>query len=81
MAHGGKDGHPFPVLLKVYDETIRVLKSAVGRAKLGNADRLHAIQRLDTESRALERVVSGPTFDRFVQDERAKSARYDGRTV
>jgi uncharacterized protein len=81
MAHGGKDGHPFPVPLKVYDETIRVLKSAVGRAKLGNADRLHAIQRLDTESRALERVVSGPTFDRFVQDEWARSAGYDGRTV
>jgi hypothetical protein len=81
MAHGGKDGHPFPVPLKVYDETIRVLKSAVGRAKLGNADRLHAIQRLDTESRALERVASGPTFDRFVQDEWAKSAGYDGRTV
>jgi uncharacterized protein len=81
MAHGGKDGHPFPVPLKVYDETIRVLKSAVDRAKLGNADRLHAIQRLDSESRALERVASGPTFDGFVRDERAKSAGYDGRTV
>jgi hypothetical protein len=81
MAHGGKDGHPFPVPLKVYDETIRVLKSAVDRAKLGNADRLHAIQRLDNESRALERVASGPTFNGFVQDERAKSAEYDGRTV
>jgi hypothetical protein len=81
MAHGGKDGHPFPVPLKVYDETIRVLKSAVDRAKLGNADRLHAIQRLDSESRALERVASGPTFTEFVQDERAKSAEYDGRTV
>jgi hypothetical protein len=81
MAHGGKDGHPFPVPLKVYDETIRVLKSAVDRAKLGNADRLHAIQRLDSESRALERVASGPTFNGFVQDERAKSADYDGRTV
>jgi hypothetical protein len=81
MAHGGKDGHPFPVPLKVYDETIRVLKSAVDRAKLGNADRLHAIQRLDSESRALERAASGPTFDGFVRDERAKSAEYDGRTV
>jgi hypothetical protein len=81
MAHGGKDGHPFPVPLKVYDETIRVLKSAVDRAKLGNADRLHAIQRLDSESRALERVASGPTFNGFVQDERAKSAEYEGRTV
>jgi hypothetical protein len=81
MAHGGKDGHPFPVPLKVYDETIRVLKSAVDRAKLGNADRLHAIQRLDRESRALERVASGPAFNEFVRDERAKSAEYDGRTV
>jgi uncharacterized protein len=74
MAHGGKDGHPFPVPLKVYDETIRVLKSAVDRAKLGNADRLHAIQRLDSEARVLERVASGPAFDEFVRDERATSA-------
>jgi hypothetical protein len=81
MAHGGKDGHPFPVPLKVYDETIRVLKSAVDKAKLGNADRLHAIQRLDSEARVLERVASGPTFNKFVRDEQAKSAEYDGRTV
>jgi uncharacterized protein len=81
LAHGGKDGHPFPVPLRVYDETIRVLKSAVDRAKLGNADRLHAIQRLDTEARALERATTGPTFDEFVREERAKSPDYDGRTV
>jgi hypothetical protein len=81
MAHGGKDGHPFPVPLKVYDETIRVLKSAVGYAKLGNADRLHAIKQLDNESRTLERVARGPTFDEFVRTERTKSAGYDGRTV
>src|SRR6202043_2644069 len=35
FAHGGKDGHPFPVPLRVYDETIRVLKSAIQNAKLG----------------------------------------------
>src|SRR6478672_6393170 len=35
LAHGGKDGHPFPVPLRVYDETIRILKSAVQKAKLG----------------------------------------------
>ena len=81
MAHGGKDGHPFPVPLRVYDETIRVLKSAVDRAKLGNADRLHAIQRLDIESRALEKATSGPTFNEYVRSERAKSPDYDGRTV
>ncbi len=83
-AHGGKDGHPFPVPLKVYDETIRVLKSAVDNAKLGNADRLHAIRRLDDEARVLERAAGGrslPTFDEFVRTERMKSAGYDGRTV
>jgi hypothetical protein len=32
FAHGGKDRHPFPVPIKVYDETIRVLKSAVSKA-------------------------------------------------
>jgi hypothetical protein len=31
LAHGGKDRHPYPVPLKVYDETIRVLKSGMQR--------------------------------------------------
>jgi hypothetical protein len=35
LALGGKVSHPFPVPLKVYDETINVLKSAVQKAKLG----------------------------------------------
>ena len=40
LAHGGKDRHPFPVPLAVYDETIRVLKSAVRKAKLGRDEEL-----------------------------------------
>ena len=36
VAHGGKDRHPFPVPLKVYDSTINVLKTAVRKAKLGH---------------------------------------------
>jgi hypothetical protein len=81
MAHGGKDGHPFPVPLRVYDETLRVLKSAVDRAKLGNADRLAAIQRLDQQARALERVAKGPSFEEWVAGERARSPGYGGRSV
>jgi hypothetical protein len=81
MAHGGKDGHPFPVPLRVYDETIRVLKSAVNRAKLGNADKLAAIQRLDKQARQLESTARGPSFDDFVTNERANAAGYGGRTV
>ena len=63
MAHGGKDGHPFPVPLKVYDETIRVLKSAVQAAKLGQAEQLGALERLDAQARRLERHASGPSLD------------------
>jgi len=59
FAHGGKDGHPFPVPLPVYDETIRVLRAAVARARLGQDDRLAAIRRLDAQARALERAASG----------------------
>ena len=44
LAHGGKDRHPYPVPLKVYDETIRVLKSAVQKAKLGQTEELHALR-------------------------------------
>jgi len=81
FAHGGKDGHPFPVPLRVYDETIRVLKSAVQKAKLGATEELAALQRLDDEARRLERVASGPSFERLIAEERARSDSYGGRTV
>jgi uncharacterized protein len=81
LAHGGKDGHPFPVPIKVFDETIRLLKRAVDRAKLGSAESLAAIQRLDTQARLLESRVSGPTFERFIANERARSEKLGGRTV
>src|SRR5205085_1734911 len=57
FAHGGKDRHPYPVPVAVYDETIRVLKSAVTNAKLGRDEALGAIKRLDDQARALERVA------------------------
>jgi hypothetical protein len=81
MAHGGKDGHPFPVPLRVYDETIRVLKSAVGKAKLGRNEELDAIKRLDLQARLLERAATGPSLDAFIATERGQSYRYGGRTV
>ncbi len=81
LAHGGKDGHPFPVPLRVYDETIRVLRSAIAHAKLGHADRLHAIQRLDSESRRLERAAAAPSFEEFIRQQWSASPGFDGRTV
>jgi uncharacterized protein len=81
LAHGGKDGHPFPVPVKVYDETLRVLRGAVDHAKLGNDDRLEAVRRLDVEARRLERAAEGPTVEAFLARERAESWKYGGRSV
>ena len=63
LAHGGKDRHPYPVPLKVYDETIRMLKSAVLKAKLGREEEVQALKRLDDQARRLERSAEGPSPD------------------
>jgi hypothetical protein len=81
LAHGGKDGHPFPVPLRVYDRTIGVLRQAVDSAKLGNDERLSAIRELDRQARLLERVVSEPSFDAYVAREQSASRAFDGKTV
>jgi hypothetical protein len=81
LAHGGKDGHPYPVPTKVYDETIRVLKIAVATAKLGNDEKLDAIRRLDAQARELERSADGPAFEQHLAEERRDSHLYGGRTV
>jgi hypothetical protein len=81
FAHGGKDGHPFPVPLKVYDQTLGVLRKAVQSARLGNDERLSALRELDRQARWLERRATEPSFDELVRRERAASAGYDGRTV
>ena len=81
MSKGGKDGAPFPVPLKVYDETIRVLKYAVVKARLGASEELSAIKRLDAQARALELGATGPTFYGYVAEEWRRSKEYGGRTV
>jgi hypothetical protein len=81
FAHGGKDGHPFPVPVRVYDETIRVLKSAVGKAKLGREEELAAVERLDEQARRIERYTSGLPVEQLIAEERRVSHLYGGRTV
>lgn len=80
-AHGGKDRHPFPVPLKVYDHTIAVMKAAVRKAKLGQSEELAAIRRLDDQARQIERVAGGRDWDAIVADELHASPRYGGRSV
>ena len=81
LAHGGKDRHPYPVPLKVYDRTIDVLKRAVHNAKLGHSEELAAIRRLDDQARRLERHASGPSVEALFAEERARSHEYGGYSV
>jgi hypothetical protein len=81
LAHGGKDSHPYPVPLAVYDQTLSVLRDALARAKLGEDDRLSALERLDRQARQLECSASGPSFDDHVAAERHRSAELGGMSV
>jgi uncharacterized protein len=81
IAHGGKDRHPFPVPLKVYDETIKVLKSAVQKAKLDRDEELGALRRLDEQSRKLELHAKGPSVANLIAEELNGSHSYGGRSV
>lgn len=82
FAHGGKDGHPFPVPTKVYDETISVLEKAVEKAKLGINDKNTAIKKLhEIVARAEENFIPNNNFDALIEKERNESWKYGGRTV
>src|ERR1700691_1553270 len=81
IAHGGKDRHPYPVPLKIYDHTIKVLKTAVGKAKLSQSEGLAAIKRLDEQARRLERHAAGPSVEALFAEERTRSHEYGGRSV
>jgi hypothetical protein len=82
FAHGGKDGHPFPVPTKVYDETISTLQRAVEKAKIGQSDKLQAIKKLtELAQKAEEDFTPNNNFDQLIEKERNESWRYGGRTV
>ena len=82
FAHGGKDGHPFPVPIKVYDETIGTLQNAVHKAKLGQSEKNEAIKRLTNIAQAAEKdFIPNANFDKVIEEERNNSWKYGGRTV
>ena len=83
FAHGGKDGHPFPVPVKVYDETIDVLQSAIQRSKLGLSEKNDAIKRLSKISAEAEKnfTPDATHFNDVIESERANSWKYGGRTI
>jgi len=82
FAHGGKDGHPFPVPLKIYDRTIKTLKTAVNKAKLGYTDKQVAIKNLHKAAMQIEEhFIPNDNFDELIAHERRMAPSYGGRTV
>ena len=82
FAHGGKDGHPFPVPTSVYDETIEVFDKAIRQARLGEKDKSNALKNLSKISQEMEKSYTPSNyFDDWVQHERDTSYKYGGKTV
>lgn len=82
FAHGGKDGHPFPVPVNVFDETIGVLQKAVEKAKIGQTEKQQAIKSLHDIARNAEKdFTPNMDFEKVIEKERAESWKYGGRTI
>jgi hypothetical protein len=82
FAHGGKDGHPFPVPIKVYDDTIATLQRAVSKAKIGLSDKQEAIKCLSKIAQNAENdFIPNANFNELIEKERSESWKYGGRTV
>lgn len=82
FAHGGKDGHPYPVPTQVYDESLSVLRAALERSRLGHTDRVEGLKRLGELSRLVERL-GAPEADveALIRKEWRDSPANGGRTV
>jgi hypothetical protein len=82
VAHGGKDGHPFPVPLKTYDESIAVLRRSLNAARLQYTEKVAGFRRLDQFTRAVEEDLRPhANLTAALAYERKISKALGGRTV
>lgn len=80
FAHGGKDGHPFPVPLKIYDDSIRILHESIERSKLGYKDKSECIKRLHQTALHIEKHCNPMAdFDKAVEFDRQFSDMWEGK--
>ncbi len=81
FAHGGKDGHPFPVPLKIYDESIRVLQDSIEKSKLGYNDKSQCLQRLHSTALSVEKNCAPQAdFQATLNHENSHSKKWGGKT-
>jgi len=82
FAHGGKDGHPHPVPLKTYDESLNFLRQSLDAAKVGHTEKLDGFRRLDRFVRMVEtKQKPRADLDALIRHENAISPSLNGRTV
>ena len=82
FALGGKDGHPFPVPLKTYDETIDVLRRSLDGARVGGREKLDGLRKLNEFVRQVQnRMQPVVDFQAAIAYERAISPTLGGRSV
>ena len=82
FAHGGKDGHPHPVPLKTYDESLNFLRKSLDAAKVGRTDKVDGFKRLDRFVRLVEtKLKPEADFKAVINHEIAISPSVGGRTV
>lgn len=82
FAHGGKDGHPFPVPLKIYDQSIHILKDCIRSSRLGNNDKNKCLCRLHKTALEIEAHCQPEAdFNAVIAYEKAHSKEWGGRTV
>jgi uncharacterized protein len=82
FAHGGKDGHPFPVPLKTYDQSISILRRSLDRARLGDEEKLDGFARLERFVSAIEvQCALEVDLDAVITHEHRISPELGGRTV
>ena len=81
FAHGGKDGHPFPVPTRVYDESIRILGDSIEKSKLGYTDKSECLKRLHSTALEIEHNCAPEAdFDKTIIHEKENSKEWGGRT-
>ena len=82
FAHGGKDGHPFPVPLKVYDESISILKNAIEKSRLDQNEKISALKRLYRIYQSIENNLDPEAkFDKVIEKEKKESSLFGGKMV
>jgi len=82
FAHGGKDGHPFPVPTKTYDQVIDTLQKAVQKAKIGQNDKAIALKKLhEIAAKAEKDFIPVDNLQQVIQKEIEESWQYGGKTI